>query len=132
MSTDPSRMVVMQHLMRVSATIEMQLHDKSSPLVVALQMARDEAAEAVIKLISADPENPSEIRHLQNHIARFTDLVRWLKGINAAGFETDREIHHEHREELADLLSYTPDGPSAFDADEAMEAGLNERGRNDA
>lgn len=132
MSIHPARLVVMQHLVRVSATIEVQLLNKASPLVVALQMARDEAAEAAIKLLSVSPEDVSEIRKLQNQVARFVDLVRWLQAINSKGFEADREMQRDETEEYADLLDFRSDGNGGLDFDEANEAGLTEEVRHDA
>lgn len=132
MSIHPAKLVVMQHLVRVSATIEVQLLNKASPLVMALQMARDEAAEAAIKLISVVPENADEIRKLQNQVVRFTDLVRWLQDINGKGFEADREMQRGELDEYADMLDFRPDGNGGLDFDEANEAGLLERINHDA
>lgn len=128
----PARLVVMQHLVRVSATIEVQLLNKASPLVVALQMARDEAAEAAIQLLSVNPEDAKEIRKLQNLVVRFTDLVRWLQAANAKGFEADREMQRGEQDEYADLLDFRPDGNGGLDFQEADEAGLTERVKHDA
>lgn len=132
MSIEPVRLVAMQRLIRISATIEAELTNISSPLVQMLAMARDEAADAMSKLVEVPWDSPDQIRKLQNIIIRFDDLVGWLKALVAKGFEYDREINHSEREELADMLAYTPDGDNALDAEEAFEAGTMERGPYDA
>lgn len=131
MSIDPVRLVAMQRLVRLSAEIEVQLLDVSSPLVQVLAKAREEAAAAIVRLVDAPFNKPDVIRALQNQVIRFDDLVRWLKDIVEKGFENDREINNSEREELADLLAYTPDG-AGLDAEEALEAGLMERIPHDA
>jgi hypothetical protein len=131
MSIDPIRMVAMQRLIRVSASIEVQLTDKASPLVVVLQMAREEAAAAVEELVKCDSFDPDKIRNLQNKIVRFDDLVGWLKDIVKKGFEYDGEISREDHEEFADMIGFVPDG-SGLDVEEALEVGLMERTQFDA
>lgn len=131
MSISPTRLVAVQRLIRLSATIEAELTNVSSPLVQMLAMARDEAADAMVSLVDVPFNEPDAIRKLQNIIIRFDDLVRWLQDIVAKGFEGDREVDHSEREEYADMLAYRPDG-GAIDADEAIEAGLMERTPYDA
>lgn len=125
--SDPVTLVAKQRIVRLSADIEVQLLNKSSVLVQVLMKARDEAADATVALVNVRYDQSDEIRNLQNTILRFDSLVRWLKDIVAKGFEYDREINDDEREELADMLAFVPDGGGALDADEALEAGTMER-----
>lgn len=133
MSIDPVHLVAMQRLIRLSATIEVELLNVSSPIVQMLAMARDEAAQAINELVEVDAAAPDAIRKLQNKVVRFDDLVRWLADIVRLGFEHNREINGSERDEYADMLAFTPDQSiNALDEDEALEAGIMERTPYDA
>lgn len=132
MATDPVELVAMQRVIDMSARVEGELLNLSSPMVMMLHRARKEAAAAMIQLVDVDFTKTEEIRLLQNKIMRFSDMVRWLKDIVREGIENDQRITNEQRDELANILLYQPDGGGSLDADEALEAGLMERSPFDA
>lgn len=114
-----------QRIIAASADIEAQLSVTAGcrPVLFMLLKARDEAAEALAELAALPPGSPaSEFLRLQNDVALYDHIVRWLRQLVARGFELDREISEAERQELADILVATPGGE-----EEAMELGLIER-----
>lgn len=116
----------MQHVVAASAQIEAQLKilDGTFPVLVMLHKAKAEAADAMTMLATCEFSTPIEdIRHWQNEIRRFDDLVRWLLDIVEEGKRYDAEITQEERDALANMLLQSPDGERV-----AREVGLiNER-----
>lgn len=104
-----------------SAEIEAQLEATRGcrPLLTVLVKARAEAASAMCALTTADPDEAKEIRHLQNEVARFRDLMGWLAKIVAEGFDADSEISDADREELIEGIAGTPESQQ-----EARDLGL--------
>lgn len=104
-----------------SAEIEAQLEATRGcrPLLTVLVKARAEAAEAMSVLTTTAPEDVQEIRRLQNEVARFRDLIRWLAQIVAEGFDADSEISDADREELIEGIAGTPESQQ-----EARDLGL--------
>ena len=132
MSIDPVETLAMERVVRASAEIEAALIDKGNPLCHILKRARKEAAAAIRDLVDADPSDPDKIRAIQNKVLRFDDLVRWLQAIVKEGIENNKNLSAAERDEFADMIAYRPEGDSAFDADEADEAGIMERIIHDA
>lgn len=95
-----------------SVEIEAQfsLTEGCRPLLNVLHRARGEAAEALAALAVVEFDDQQAIKHLQNHIARFRDLVGWLSKIVTEGIESDTEISDAEREELIEALVGTPEG----------------------
>ena len=95
----------------ISAEIEVQLSKTSGgdPIIAMLVKARKEAASALAALADVDPVKTGEILKLQTEICRFRDLVRWLTALVQEGFEADRVISEEAREELIDAIAGSPD-----------------------
>jgi predicted class III extradiol MEMO1 family dioxygenase len=118
---DPLSRLAMARAEAAAADIEAQLVITAGqrPVLVMLQMAKKEAVDAFAALVTADPEDPKQIRKLQNEIVRFTDLCRWLKDVVAAGQEAEQLISEEDREEMIEILSRDTEGQQ-----ELMELGL--------
>lgn len=124
---DPIRRLAMQRMVVASAAIEAQLMagTGTQPIAIVLFKARDEAAAALTRLACenrADINNLETIRALQDEVRRFDNLVRWFSEIVRQGFEYDRELTSEDREEMIAQFAQTPEG-----AEEAMALGLIER-----
>jgi hypothetical protein len=119
---DPIYRLGLRRCMELSADVEVQLRDDvqgGRPVVAILQRARHEAAEAMVGLYAVDPYKPEDIWALKNKIARYDDLVRWLRDIVQTGIEADTQVNSEEREELIELLCQTPEGQQL-----AQEQGL--------
>jgi hypothetical protein len=128
---DPAQRIAWQRAVELSADIEIAMRKdiaNAGPLLGILAKARDAAAEAIAALVTVDAEEPKEIRRLQNEAQRFTDMVRWLTEMLAAGVDADEGIGDEERTELIDLLA-----ESIEDADITPEAvGLSQEQVHDA
>lgn len=126
MSLDPKRLIAADRAVRISAEIEVQLMGGHgcTPILAMLVRARDEATQAMVMLVRGNANDPGEIRALQNIVVRFDDLVRWLQDLVRDGFEAEREISNEEREDLADMLAHNP---GLLDDQEALEADIEER-----
>jgi hypothetical protein len=124
MADDPLIRLAKLRAISDSADIEAQLSNIQGcrPVLSILVKARNEAAESLFRLFEADPDDGKAIRALQNHVARYYDLLRWLKEIVDKGIEDDQEITGQDREEMIELLSQTEEGRQ-----EAYELGLMER-----
>ena len=127
--TDPISLLAMQRIIAQSADIEAQLSLRQGcrPVVTVLFMARDRAAAAIGELSTVDPEDPKQIRYLQNQIAIFTDMVDFFGKIIADGYDFDQEITQSEREEMIDMLSRSVEGQEELD-----QLGLITREANDA
>lgn len=132
MSIDPVETLAMERVVRASAEIEAALISKNNPMCHILARARKEASAAMCELIDASAEDFGKIRTLQNKVLRFDDLIRWLQDIVKEGIENNKRLSVSERDEYADMIAYEPEGPNAFDDDEANEAGIMERVRHDA
>lgn len=132
MSIDPVETLAMERVVRASAEIEAALVSKNNPLCHVLVRARKEASAAMSQLVDANADDVAKIRGLQNKVLRFDDLIRWLQDIVKEGIENNKRLSVSERDELADMISFEPEGPNAFDHDEADEADIIERTRHDA
>lgn len=126
---DPVKMIAMKRSVDISAEIEVQLIGArgTNPIIAMLAKAKDEAANAMVMLIREDPMDPGKIAMWQNQVLQFDNMVRWLSQLVKDGFEADRQIGSEEREELADLLAQNPD---MLDPQEAYEADIVENLRD--
>jgi hypothetical protein len=117
MSTDPVAILAMQRIVAQSAEIEVQLSVKKGcrPVITALLMARDKAADALGELANVDPEDAKAIRGLQNEITIFTDLVSYFAKILSDGFDLDQEITNQDRDMMIDMLSRSVEGQEELD-----------------
>lgn len=122
MDSDAAHLLALQRMISDSAEIEVQFRKDirgGRPVVTMLQKAREEAASSLVALVDANPDEPKEIRHHQNNVNRFRDLVRWLRQIVADGAEADKELDDQDREALIEYLVGSPEGQ-----EEALGLGL--------
>jgi hypothetical protein len=124
---DPLFRLARQRAVTDSIDIEVQLSamQGARPLVTMVCMARDEAAEAMKALSIADAEDANLIRTLQNLIARYDNMVRWIRDIIQDGILADQEITEEDREDMLDVLGQTQEG-----LEEAVQQGLLDEERS--
>lgn len=103
-------LIALRQLIDISAQVEVQLttppgpKEKDLPILAILAKAREEASDAIVSLCEVDPENAKLIRTLQNTVARFKDLVTWLRAMVIEGHEADLEMSEIHRDELQELV----------------------------
>lgn len=106
--SDPLALIAHARLQFLSEEIEEQLtargRDGYRVLACLLHMARSEAAQALIRLVDADPGKPEDIRALQNEVRRFADLVGFMKRIVAEGEEQVFQVPDDRRAELEALI----------------------------
>lgn len=124
MADDPVYRLALQRAVRLSASVEVELTSKvrSEPLLVVLHTAREQAAEALTSLAEVDPTDANTIRSLQNEVARFKDLTRWLKQMLIDGFEAERELNDMQIEEARGLI---------IDDQDAAALGISNQGGHD-
>lgn len=113
--------MALQAAVRDSAELEAQLRakDGSSPILRLIAHARKEAAEAFLALFIVKPDDADKVRELQNEIARYDDMLNFIRKILVAGVEADQRLTGADREELLDTLMGQPGG-----AEQAVEMGL--------
>lgn len=119
--SDPLMRVAIAQAFAISMELETQLMQTRGyrPVVAMLQLAKNEAASAMVALVNADPAATERIRALQNEAKRFSDLCAWAKQVIADGKEADDLLGEKDREELLDAIQ-----ESEAAEDEAVEAGL--------
>lgn len=90
---------------RLSIEIEAELRSRrSEPMLVFLHEAKEDAANALVKLIDVDAEDHATIRKLQNEVRRFDDLVGWMKARLLEGPEAEVELNQMQIEEARGLV----------------------------
>lgn len=113
-----------------SADIEAQLSITAGgqPIATMLMLARGEASAAITELVELEDPDLKQVRKLLVPLHRYTKLVEWLRTIMKAGFEFDREIAQQDRDELLDLLSSGGEsGTERNELQEAIDMGIVER-----
>jgi hypothetical protein len=73
---------------------------KGGPILHLLACSRAEAAEALLTLIVADPDQPNLIRQLQNKITMHLDLLRWTSRTINEGEQIYTQMKIEEREDM--------------------------------
>lgn len=96
----------LQAVVRLSANAELELfHNiKRGPLVSVLLRAREDAIEALVKLVSVPPDETENVRKLQNEVQRFIDLLIYTRATLEAGDQALEELKPDEQEELRRLL----------------------------
>lgn len=114
----------LQQAARLSIQVEAELTSniRSEPLLVVLDRAKENAAAALTALAVVDPEDPHAIRHLQNEVRRFNELVNWLHEMLIAGPEAERQLNATQMQEARALV---------LDDDTAEQLGISTNGAND-
>jgi hypothetical protein len=114
---DPIASLALDRAALISADIEEQLTARKEhgmrPLIAVLHKARLEAADAMAQLVDADARRADVVQGLQNRIARFADLVRWLKEIVNEGLDQQYEVGDAERDDLESLVAPPDDDASA-------------------
>lgn len=120
---DSAYKLALQRDLTLSAHVEVELTSKlkSEPLLVVINHAKEQAATALVALATVDPENPAEIRRLQNEVRRFDDLVSWLRELLIAGPEAERQLSDMQMQEARGLV---------IDEETAEQLGLPTNGAN--
>lgn len=106
----------------IQAQAEITSIAKSEPLLAVLAMAKEDAAAALEALAMVDPETPSEIRALQNRVARFEDLCTFVRNILLRGPEAEEELRDIDR---AELLGFV------ISDDDAEALGIHQQSEHD-
>lgn len=114
MKPDPAFVLALTKQARLSIQVEAEITSKakSEPLLVILHTAKEDAAEALADLATVDATDEKAIRALQNRVARFADMVDWLRQMLAAGPEAERELDELQRTETRDLIIGDADAES--------------------
>lgn len=100
-----AEMLAMQRVIVLSAKIEAVLTSKGQDILLAvLSRARVRAADALTALITVDPENPKNIRALQNELELFGLLVEHLRTIVEEGVAADDALNEATRDEFAEMI----------------------------
>jgi hypothetical protein len=82
MSYDDSAHRRIMELLRIGEEIDADLAQTKPGLVKTIvDFARREAADAILAMIDADPEDAKEIRRLQNIVKRQQELPDWINQI---------------------------------------------------
>jgi hypothetical protein len=120
---EPIYKIALQRDLTLSAHAEVELTSKikSEPLLVVISAAKEQAAAALVGLVSVDPEDHAEIRRLQNEVRRFDDLVKWLRELLIAGPEAERLLSEMQMQEARGLI---------IDDETAEQLGLPTNGVN--
>src|SRR4051812_32942640 len=98
----PLDRIALERAQSLSVDIEEQLTSVrgGAPLIALLAMARTHAANAMLALVDASPEDPARIRELQTDLRCYDRIVQWLKQIVDDGFVGDDLFSRDRREEM--------------------------------
>lgn len=89
----------------IDAALDLTYQLKTNGAVaMILDQARDDARDAVRRLVDCDPENPRAIRELQWRITRFDDLSRYVQMIVEHGDAARADLTAEQAAKLERLL----------------------------
>ncbi len=115
-------------LIRASLSIDHQLTQSADtqPVAVMLEIARKEAAGAILPLVQCDPTDATQIRELQGKIRRYQDMVRWLSDIVTSGMWLKARVEEAERESLINILN--PEQVSEYSEGEESEYADAEQG----
>jgi len=89
-----------------SAAIELEFDNVRAwrPVLSILKRLRDQAAGALIAMVTVSPEDAKEIRRLQNQVQLFSEFIQTTRAIYHAGIEAGDLLDAADREELRDLI----------------------------
>lgn len=104
---------------RIAYQLDGDLNDgkkKTGIGLVVMTKARHAAADALAGLIHVDPEDAAGIRHLQNEVKRYCDMVPWLQRVLSDGAEAAASIADEDKAAVSNDISWrnTDDDPEQF------------------
>lgn len=81
--------------------------DNGGPVDYLLARAQEEAIQSIANLILVNPTDSNHIRQLQNEVNRYRDMLRWLSEAVAAGFDAEKRLSEEDREDALAVLGLT-------------------------
>lgn len=115
---DPVAEIATSQLIEMAIDVQVQLERGSGtrPVLWLLQRSRTRAVDAIFALTKIDPAKAEDIRHLQNEISLYDDMIADCRELLNRGKEADRELDEQDRHTLAGLL--TPE--------DAREAGIEQ------
>lgn len=106
MSSDPIERIADEHFIELAADLQVQLEKGTGtrPVLWLLSEARKRAVSATFALTKIDPMKTDDIRHLQNEISLYDDMIQDCKNLMSRGKEADRRLHERDREELQGVV----------------------------
>lgn len=118
---DPITEIATAQLIALAIDVQVQLERGSGtrPVLWLLQRSRERAAVAIFALAKIDPTKAEDIRHLQNEISLYDDMITDFRELMARGKEADRELDEQDRHTLSDLL--TPEDARAAGIEQTAE-----------
>jgi hypothetical protein len=119
--TEPLEAIAVAQMFAISMELETQLAATNGlrPVMAMLQLAKIEAAAALVALVNIPPTEGERIREKQYEVRRFEQLCDWIKQVIQKGLEADKLLTEKEREELLDILVETEEGE-----EDAVEMGL--------
>jgi hypothetical protein len=105
--------------------LQIQLQTNDGPMVIFMVAARNDAAQALVELAEADPEDPKLIRTLQNRIALFRNAVDLAREVMGNGKMNDEMLRQKTNQDINQYID--PEGRY-----EAVDLGLITEENNDA
>lgn len=118
----PLKSAALNHVIRLSAELEVQLTGKEGhrPMLEILARAREAAAEAMIALTMVKPTDADLIREQQNIVSRYTDLIHFTREILVEGIEGDQIVAYDAQEDILESV-----GLSEQDRAELAKLGIS-------
>lgn len=93
----------------VDVKVQLERGTGTRPVLWLLARQRNQAVDALRKLVEIDASEHESIRALQAEIRLYGDLVESCRDLMVRGREADREIHEQDREAIADLVENEPE-----------------------
>lgn len=100
--------------MHLDLTVQLERGTGTRPMLYLLAKARARAVEALFTLAKIDPTKADDIRHAQNEVSLYDDMMRDARDMLLRGREADRDLSESDRDEIASFLT----------TEEAQQAGL--------
>jgi len=106
MTNDPITRIADAHFIELAADLQVQLEKGTGtrPVLWLLAEARKNAVSATFDLTKIDPTKVEDIRHLQNEISLYDDMIVACRNLLTRGKDADRAIHERDREELQAVI----------------------------
>lgn len=116
-----------QRAVLMSADIETQFGQIQGgrPVAAIMLRLRDEAAEAMVALVTVDASAAEAVRELQGVVKRFDDFVRIVTELYHEGVEADHALQDEDLEDLRDYVIDAEEGATV-----AEQLGLGNEGES--
>jgi hypothetical protein len=105
--------------MAVDLQVQLERGTGCRPMLYLLAQSRKRAAEAIFALTKIDPTKTDDIRHLQNEVTLYDDMMASARELLARAPEEDRLISEDEREEIAKFL--TPEQAQLMGLDQHHE-----------